>query len=67
MDLQNHTCLETALGELSIDDDHGQLDEVGRRALQGCIDSSALCKSALVGVAALDIRNGPDTPEHRAH
>src|ERR1039457_917448 len=67
MHLQNHAGPEGPLGELTVDGDHCQLDEVGSRALQWCVDGCALCKSALVRIAALDVWNGSHTPEHRPH
>ena len=67
MDLQDHAGFEFALGELVVEGDHGQLDEVGGSALQGRVDGGALGKAALVGIAALDVGDGADAAEERTH
>jgi hypothetical protein len=63
VDLQDHARLELALGELAVDGDHGQLDEVGGGALQRRVDGGALGEAALVGVAALDVGDGRTRPK----
>ena len=67
VDLQDHARFELALGELAVDGDHGQLDEVGGGALQRRVDGGALGEAALIGIAALDVGNGTDAAEERAH
>ena len=67
MNLQDHAGLELAPGEFAVDGDHGQLDEVGGGALQRRVDGGALGKAALIGVAALDVGDGTDAAEERAH
>ena len=67
VDLENHAGLQIALGQLTIDGNHGELDEIGGRTLQRRVDGGALGKSALVGVAAFHVGNGPHAAEERAH
>ena len=57
------TELELAAGDLGVDADHGELDEVGGGALQRRVDGGALGEAALVGVAGLDVRDGADAAE----
>ena len=51
VDLEGHAGAEMARGDLSVDADHGELDEVGGGALQGRVDGGALGEASLIGVA----------------
>ena len=66
MHLEQQRALITGCAERAIDPDHGQLDQVGRRALQRRIDGRALGESARVGIAAVDIRYRALTSEQSA-
>jgi hypothetical protein len=63
---QQQRALVTALAERAIDPDHGELDQVGLRALQRGVDRCALGESARVGIAAVNIGYRPLAPEQRA-
>ena len=63
MDLESHQRLQIAPCDFSVDAEHGDFDEVGGGALQGCVDGGALGESALVGVAGLDVGDGADAAE----
>ena len=63
MDLEGHAGAEMARGDLSVDADHGELDEVGGGALQGRVDGGALGEASLIGVARRDVWDGADAAE----
>jgi len=63
VDLEGHAGAELARGDLRVDADHGQLDEVGGGALQGRVDGGALGEASLIGVARRDVWDGADAAE----
>src|SRR5215467_2833985 len=63
VNLQRHSRSQSAFDHRSIDPDHRHLDQICGSALQGCVDGSSLGKSAEICVFAIDIRNGPNSPE----
>src|SRR3954464_10579084 len=67
MYLEGHARTQFAARKLSIDLDHGQLDDVGCGPLERRIDCSALGETAHVRILAVDVGNLPDATEERAH
>jgi len=63
VDLEGHAGAEMARGDLGVDANHGELDEVGGGALQGRVDGGALGEAALIGVARRDVWDGADAAE----
>ena len=63
VNLEGHAGAELARGDLGVDADHGQLDEVSGGALQGRVDGGALGEASLIGVARLDVWDGADAAE----
>ena len=63
VDLEGHSGFEVAGGDLAVEGDHGQLDEVGGGALQGGVDGGAFGETPHVGVAAGDVGDGADAAE----
>jgi len=57
MDLHDQTALHPA--HFSRHVNHGQLDDVGSRSLDGRVDGIALCKGANNGIVAVDVGEGP--------
>src|SRR5260370_42689450 len=57
MHLQDHAGRKTALLERARDPDHGQLDQVRRRALQRGVGGGALTEGADIEVAILELRD----------
>ena len=69
MDLQNHLrARQRVVAGGGLDEpvqvDHGQLDQVGSRALDHGVDGGALGQGAALGVGRLDLGDGAAAPEH---
>src|ERR1039458_9572043 len=67
VDLEGHARAQAARGDFGVDAEHCELDEVGGGALQRRVDGGTLGESAHVGVARLDVGDGADAAEVRAH
>ena len=63
VDLEGHFGLKVAGAEGGVDAEHGDLDHVGGGALERCVDSGAFGEAAGVGVAGVDVRDGPGAAE----
>ena len=64
MNLEKKSRLET--GHSPVDAHHGQLDQIGRRALNRGIDGGSFGEATGVGIAAVHVGNGPLAAEERA-
>jgi len=62
MNLEHHARFE-AVGELAVEFNHGQLDEVGGGALHGRVHGGAFGEIAETGLGRVDLRNRADTAE----
>src|SRR3954471_15974552 len=67
MNLQRHSGCKAALAEVRVNANHGNLDQIGCRSLEGRIDGGALRKAALVRVLAVDVGNRADSSEERSY
>ena len=67
MYLQDHTTTEPPLTDRFVQADHGDLDEVGGRALQRGIDGIALGIASDDGIGAIDVRQEATAVEERRH
>ena len=54
VNLQNKTCLEFLLSERSVNTDHGQLDNISCRTLNGRVKRNALTEGTNIEVAAFE-------------
>ena len=63
VDLQCHARLQSLFAQSGIDADHGDLDKVRGRALQRRVYGSALGKTTLIGVFAVDVGDGAHAAE----
>ena len=55
MHLENHFGLDTLVLETPVDAHHGELDDIGRRALDGSVDGVALAETPHHGIARVDV------------
>ena len=67
VDLERHAGTQLTGGDLTVERDHGELDEVGGGALQRRVDGGALSEAAHVRVARAYVRDGADTAEVGAY
>ncbi len=65
--LQDHLASQVFLFEFVEDADHGDLDHVGRRALDRGVDSISLCETSYGVVARIDITQVPSAAHQRFH
>ena len=67
VDLENELGLQPGLPKGLIHPDHGQLDDIRRRALDGGVQRHPLAEGAEVEVAALELRQIPPPAIERGH
>ena len=65
MHLEEHPRPESSVPKLFVDLDHGQLDEIGRSALEGRVDRRTLGEAASIGILTVDVRNRSRPSEKR--
>src|SRR2546426_12392724 len=65
MDLQSHSGFQSTFDNRRVDSDHRHLDQIGCGALQGRIDGGSFSKAPEICILAVDIWNGPHSPEQR--
>ena len=63
--LQGHSGFQSTFDNRRVDSDHRHLDQIGCGALQGRIDGGSFGKAAEICILAVDIWNGPHSPEQR--
>src|SRR5690348_11278730 len=66
MNLQDHARAKILFGKTLVNFDHGQLDQIGRGALQRRVHRCALRKIAKIHLRRIDFWDGPDAPEESA-
>ena len=67
MDLEDHPAFQAGFGKPLIHPDHRELDDVGRRALDGGVHGVALRQGADGGVLRIDVREEAPASEERLH